>query len=54
MGNTDYHGDTILPDESYGLLFMGYRPPTGKGDGALQVGIETAGEAGRPTATSTA
>ncbi len=47
MGNTDYHGDTILPDESYGHLFMGYKPPTGKRDGALQVGIETAGPGGR-------
>ncbi|MEU3491530.1 eCIS core domain-containing protein [Streptomyces massasporeus] len=47
MGNNDYHGDTILPDESYGHLFMGYKPPTGKRDGALQVGIETAGPGGR-------
>ncbi|MEU6474094.1 hypothetical protein ABZ927_35945 [Streptomyces massasporeus] len=47
MGNNDYHGDTILPDESYGHLFMGYKPPTSKRDGALQVGIETAGPGGR-------
>ncbi|MFI6376063.1 DUF4157 domain-containing protein [Streptomyces sp. NPDC050546] len=47
MGNNDFHGDTILPDESYGHLFMGYKPPTRKRDGALQVGIETAGPGGR-------
>ncbi|MGA5895306.1 eCIS core domain-containing protein [Streptomyces venetus] len=47
MGNNDYHGDTILPDESYGHVFMGYKPPTRKRDGALQVGIETAGPGGR-------
>ncbi|MFF8394970.1 DUF4157 domain-containing protein [Streptomyces sp. NPDC016172] len=47
MGNNDYHGDTVLPDESYGHLFMGYKPPTRKRDGALQVGIETAGPGGR-------
>ncbi|MFJ4277470.1 DUF4157 domain-containing protein [Streptomyces massasporeus] len=47
MGNNDYHGDTILPDESYGHLFMGYKPPTSKRDGAFQVGIETAGPGGR-------
>ncbi|MFE3163037.1 DUF4157 domain-containing protein [Streptomyces sp. NPDC059224] len=46
-GNTGYHGGTILPDESHGHLFMGYKPPTGKRDGALQVGIETAGPGGR-------
>ncbi|MGW3101634.1 eCIS core domain-containing protein [Streptomyces sp. NPDC001100] len=47
MGNTDYHGDTILPNESYGHMFMGYKPPTHKRDGALQVGIETAGPGGQ-------
>ncbi|MFJ5641096.1 DUF4157 domain-containing protein [Streptomyces sp. NPDC093223] len=47
MGNLDYHGDTILPNESYGHVFMGYKPPTDKRDGALQVGIETAGPGGR-------
>jgi hypothetical protein len=47
MGNADYHGDTILPNESYGHMFMGYKPPTHKRDGALQVGIETAGPGGR-------
>ncbi|MFJ9345293.1 DUF4157 domain-containing protein [Streptomyces sp. NPDC101237] len=47
MGNLDYHGDTILPNESYGHVFMGYKPPTDKRDGALQVGIETAGPSGR-------
>ncbi|MET9762303.1 DUF4157 domain-containing protein [Streptomyces sp. NPDC006372] len=47
MGNNDYHGDTILPNESYGHVFMGYKPPTRKRDGALQVGIETAGPGGR-------
>ena len=47
MGNKDYHGDTILPNESYGHAFMGYKPPTRKRDGALQVGIETAGPGGR-------
>ncbi|MGW4456578.1 eCIS core domain-containing protein [Streptomyces albidoflavus] len=47
LGNQDYHGDTILPNESYGHAFMGYKPPTGKRDGALQVGIETAGPGGR-------
>lgn len=47
LGNADYHGDTILPNESYGHAFMGYKPPTGKRDGALQVGIETAGPGGR-------
>ena len=47
MGNTDYHGDTILPNESYGHMFMGYKPPTHDRDGAFQVGIETAGPSGR-------
>ncbi|MFS8200824.1 DUF4157 domain-containing protein [Streptomyces sp. CWNU-52B] len=47
LGNKDYHGDTILPNESYGHAFMGYKPPTHKRDGALQVGIETAGPGGR-------
>ncbi|MFF6988786.1 DUF4157 domain-containing protein [Streptomyces sp. NPDC010273] len=47
MGNTDYHGDTILPNESYGHMFMGYKPPTDKRDGGLQVGLETAGPGGR-------
>ncbi|XUL91228.1 hypothetical protein ACQ86D_35250 [Streptomyces galilaeus] len=47
LGNTDYHGDTILPNESYGHMFMGYKPPTHKRDGALQVGIETAGPGGK-------
>ncbi|MEV7386409.1 MULTISPECIES: DUF4157 domain-containing protein [unclassified Streptomyces] len=47
MGNNDYHGDTILPNESYGHMFMGYKPPSDKRDGALQVGIETAGPGGR-------
>jgi len=47
MGSTDYHGDTILPNESYGHMFMGYKPPTEERDGALQVGIETAGPGGR-------
>ncbi|WP_406120620.1 DUF4157 domain-containing protein [Streptomyces sp. NBC_00989] len=47
MGNTDYHGDTILPNESYGHMFMGYKPPTSKRDGGLQVGLETAGPGGR-------
>ncbi|MGH1551544.1 hypothetical protein ACRAWF_03110 [Streptomyces sp. L7] len=47
LGNTDYHGDTILPNESYGHMFMGYKPPTHKRDGALQVGIETAGPRGK-------
>ncbi|MEV0742397.1 DUF4157 domain-containing protein [Streptomyces sp. NPDC050549] len=47
MGNADYHGDTILPNESYGHMFMGYKPPTHKRDGAFQVGIETAGPSGR-------
>ncbi|MEV6593488.1 hypothetical protein, partial [Streptomyces acidicola] len=43
MGNKDFHGDTILPNESYGHAFMYYKPPTSERDGALQVGIETAG-----------
>lgn len=47
LGNTDYHGDTILPNESYGHMFMGYKPPTRKRDGAFQLGIETAGPNGR-------
>lgn len=47
MGNKDFHGDTILPNESYGQAFMGYKPPTHKRDGALQVGIQTAGPGGR-------
>ncbi|MEU0071552.1 PE-PGRS family protein [Streptomyces sp. NPDC006332] len=47
MGNKDFHGDTILPNESYGHVFMGYKPPTHKRDGALQVGIETAGPGGK-------
>ncbi|WP_405974671.1 DUF4157 domain-containing protein [Streptomyces sp. NBC_00988] len=47
LGNTDYHGDTILPNESYGHMFMGYKPPTDKRDGGLQVGLETAGPGGR-------
>ncbi|MGC5562215.1 eCIS core domain-containing protein [Streptomyces sp. FR-108] len=47
MGNKDFHGDTILPNESYGHAFMGYKPPSAKRDGALQVGIETAGPGGR-------
>jgi hypothetical protein len=47
MGNADYHGDTILPNESYGHMFMGYKPPTNKRDGGLQVGLETAGPGGR-------
>lgn len=46
-GNKDYHGDTIRPNESYGHVFMGYKPPTKKRDGALEVGIETAGPGGR-------
>ncbi|MEU9452712.1 DUF4157 domain-containing protein [Streptomyces sp. NPDC048277] len=45
-GNQGYDGGTILPDESRGHLFMGYKPPTDKRDGALQVGIETAGPGG--------
>jgi hypothetical protein len=47
MGNTDYHGDTILPNESYGHMFMGYKHPTDERDGGLQVGLETAGPGGR-------
>ncbi|MFD7710881.1 DUF4157 domain-containing protein [Streptomyces sp. NPDC059786] len=47
MGNKDYHDDTILPNESYGHAFVGYKPPTRKRDGALQIGIETAGPGGR-------
>lgn len=47
MGNTDYHGDTILPNESYGHMFMGYKPPTGSRSGGLQIGLETAGPGGR-------
>jgi len=50
MGNTDCHGDTVLPNESYGLMFMGYKPPTHERDGAFQVGqvgIGTAGPRGR-------
>jgi len=47
MGNADYHGDTILPNESYGHMFMGYKRPTDDSDGGLQVGLETAGPGGR-------
>ncbi|MFI6460475.1 DUF4157 domain-containing protein [Streptomyces sp. NPDC050538] len=47
MGNADYHGDTILPNESYGHMFMGYKHPTDERDGGLQVGLETAGPGGR-------
>ncbi|WP_160159656.1 hypothetical protein [Streptomyces sp. 3213.3] len=50
MGNTDYHGDTILPNESYGHMFAGDKPPTHERDGAFQVGqvgIETAGPSSR-------
>ncbi|MDV7216939.1 eCIS core domain-containing protein, partial [Streptomyces prunicolor] len=46
MGTADYHGDTILPNESYGHMFMGYKVPTGKEPGALQFGLETAGPGG--------
>ncbi|MFE2419438.1 hypothetical protein [Streptomyces hokutonensis] len=37
----------MLPNESYGHMFMGYKPPTHKRDGAFQVGIETAGPGGQ-------
>ena len=47
MGSTDYHGDTIIPNESYGHMFMGYKHPTKESDGGLQVGLETAGPGGR-------
>ncbi|MGP3967247.1 PE-PGRS family protein [Streptomyces sp. 6N223] len=43
LGNKDFNGDTILPDGSYGHLFLGIKPPTARRDGALQIGVETAG-----------
>ncbi|WP_052347161.1 eCIS core domain-containing protein [Streptomyces prunicolor] len=46
MGNLDYHGDTILPNESYGHMFVGYKTPTSTKPGALQVGLETTGPGG--------
>jgi hypothetical protein len=46
LGNKDFNGDVILPDGGHGHLFLGIKPPTGKRDGALEVGIETAGPGG--------
>ncbi|MGW4568100.1 PE-PGRS family protein [Streptomyces sp. NPDC004561] len=41
LGNPDIHGDAILPDGRYGHVFLGFKAPTARRDGALQIGIET-------------
>ncbi|MDC0713316.1 hypothetical protein POL68_32940 [Stigmatella sp. ncwal1] len=41
LGKHDFNGDVILPDGAHGHMFIGFRKPTQKRDGALQIGIET-------------
>jgi hypothetical protein len=40
-GERDLNGDVILPNGAYGHLYIGYKPPTTKRDGALLIGCET-------------
>jgi hypothetical protein len=41
LGQLDMNGNVILPNGSYGHLYIGYKPPTTSRDGALQIGCET-------------
>ncbi|ADO69354.1 hypothetical protein [Stigmatella aurantiaca] len=41
LGKKDFNGDVILPDGAHGHMFIGFREPTLKRDGVLQIGIET-------------
>lgn len=43
FGNIDFNGDYILPDGANGHMFIGFKPPTKKNSGALEIGIETTG-----------
>ena len=41
FGKEDYNGKVIVPDGSHGHMFIGFRKPTTKNDGGLQIGVET-------------
>ncbi|NEQ65194.1 MAG: hypothetical protein F6K21_06790 [Symploca sp. SIO2D2] len=43
FGKQDYNGKVIVPDGSHGHMFIGFRKPTAKNDGGLQIGVETTG-----------
>lgn len=49
LGTRDFNGDVVLPDGAHGHMFIGFRPPTRKLDGALQIGIETTGPGAKST-----
>ncbi|WP_305783854.1 eCIS core domain-containing protein [Symbioplanes lichenis] len=41
VGTTDWNGDVVLPNGSYGHMLLVWSPPTARKDGSLLVGIET-------------
>ena len=49
IGARDFNGDAILPDGAHGHMFIGFKPPTTKRDGALEIGIETTAPGGAST-----
>ena len=49
IGNKDFNGDVILPDGAHGHMFIGFKPPEKKRDGALEIGIETTAPGGAST-----
>jgi hypothetical protein len=40
-GRLDFNQEVITPDGGHGHMFIGFRPPTGTKDGALQIGMES-------------
>ena len=43
FGNIDFNGEFILPDGANGHMFIGFKAPTLKDSGGLEIGIETTG-----------